>query len=641
MDSGIAVGGATVTAAPGPGSGSWGGNSELVDRAWEFHDADLAVGRRFHGITRRLPSLMREVVVLAWRASRFDCAVVVLCDLVSGLLSAFGLLATTSVLTALLEGGPTPSRVAAALPAMLFILALTIVRTALGLAAGWCEDRLIPQVSRLVERRLFAATTQVDLAAFDAPGFYDSLQRANGRGISEASRFVDLAVSILVGTVRLVATMTVLAILSPILLPLLLIAAAPDAWAALRTAKMRYLTSYELGVNRRRKMILADLMVDRRAAAEVRLFNMHDFLLRSYDVLASYERAVRLRLARRQSLVSLAGDVAAGIGLGVVYVVLGLLLNAGWIALPVAGTAALAIRSGISSLSGLLVTLNKCFESGLYFSDYLDFCQAAERSVPRSGPLPAPRSFSTITASDITFTYPGSSQAALKDVSLEIHQGEVVALVGENGSGKTTLAKLIAGLYEPGHGELRWDGQSLADLNREQLRERIAVIFQDYTRWPMTALENITMGRPVNEQMLAAATAAAGADRVIQALPDGPDTHLDRRFRNGRELSGGQWQRVAIARGFYRDAALLICDEPTAALDARSEHALFELIRAHAEGRTVLLITHRLASVRHADRIYVLDHGRVVERGHHEQLLADEGLYADLYNLQASAYAHT
>lgn len=205
-------------------------------------------------------------------------------------------------------------------------------------------------------------------------------------------------------------------------------------------------------------------------------------------------------------------------------------------------------------------------------------------------------------------------------------------------SGTPTLAKLLAGLYEPSRGVIRWDGEPLVDVDREELRERIAVIMQDYTRWPMTALENITMGRSTDDRLLATATAAAGADRVIDALPEGHGTHLDRRFRGGVELSGGQWQRVAIARGLYRNAALLICDEPTSALDARSEYALFDLIRANAEGRTVLLITHRLASVRYADRIYVLDQGRIAEQGTHDLLMAAGGLYADLYALQASAY---
>ena len=624
---------------PEAGAGPGAGPGELVDRAWEAHDAELAGTHRFSGLTRRLPSLIGYVARLAWRSNRLDCGVTVGCDLTSGVLSAFGLLGTTRVLTALLAEGPTPSRVRSALPALLFILVVTVTRMTLNLAAGWAEDRLVPEVTRVAERRLYAATTGVDLAAFDAPGFYDSLQRARDRGLSEAPRVVQLAVSILVGLAGLGASVSVLWVLSPVLLPLTLVAALPDGWAAVRSARMRYLVSYELGVTRRRKLILADLMADRRAAAELRSFNMRDFLLRSYDVLASHERGVRLRLARRQSVVTLAGDVAGGLGLGLVYLALGVMLSIGWIGLPVAGTAVLALRLATSALSGLLVSVNQCYESGLYFSDYLDFCAEAERNLPRTGSSPAPRGFATITASHVSFTYPGSARAALSDVSVEIGRGEVIALVGENGSGKTTLAKLLAGLYDPTGGDIRWDGWSLADMDREQLRDRIAVIMQDYTRWPMTALENITMGRPTDERRLAMAAAAAGTDRVIAALPAGYDTHLDRRFRDGTEPSGGQWQRIAIARGFYRDADLLICDEPTSALDARAEHALFEMIRSHAQGRTVLLITHRLASVRHADRIYVLDRGRIVQHGGHDQLMASGGLYSDLYSLQASAYA--
>jgi ATP-binding cassette, subfamily B, bacterial len=318
--------------------------------------------------------------------------------------------------------------------------------------------------------------------------------------------------------------------------------------------------------------------------------------------------------------------------------VLGVLLSIGWIGLPAAGTAVLAIQLATSSLSGLLLSVNQCYESGLYFRDYLDFCAEAERSQPRTGTEPVPPRFSLIKASRIGFTYPGAARPALDDVSIEIGRGEVIALVGENGSGKSTLAKLLAGLYEPTVGDITWDGLPMAAMNREQLRDRISVIMQDFTRWPMTALENITMGRPRDDVLLAVAAVAAGTDGVVGTFPAGYDTRLDRRFRGGIEPSGGQWQRIAIARGFYRDSALLICDEPTSALDPRAEHALFDMIRSHAAGRTILLITHRLASVRHADRIYVLDRGRVVEHGQHDQLMANGALYADLYNLQASAY---
>jgi ATP-binding cassette subfamily B protein/ATP-binding cassette subfamily C protein len=621
--------------ADGPGLSQ----GELIDRSWEAYDAELVKSHSFSGMTRRLPSLIGYLTRIAWKFSRVNCVAMVTADVTGGLMSALGLLGTTHVLTALLSSAPTLGRVKAALPAMLFILGVTIVRRLMVLTANWTEDRLVPEVARVIEQRLYAATTQVELSAFDAPGFYDSLQRARGRGLSESTRVVQLAVSLLSGMVSLVSATVVLGTLSPLLVPLLLVAALPDAWAALRSARMRYQVSYELGVCRRRKLILADLMADRWAAAEVRSFNMRDFLLRSYGVLATYERGVRLRLARRQSLVGLAGDAASGVGMGIVYLTLGVLLAVGWIGLPEAGTAVLAIQLAVSALSGLLLTVNQCYESGLYANDFLEFCQQAEGNTTAAAALPAPEGFSVIRASGVTFTYPGAAKPALTDVSIEIRRGEVIALVGENGSGKSTLAKLLAGLYQPGSGEIQWDGLSIAGISREQLRDRIAVIMQDYTRWPLTALENITMGRPRDDRLLAMATAAAGTDRVIDSLPNGYDTPLDRRFRGGIEPSGGQWQRIAIARGFYRDAALLICDEPTSALDARTEHALFEMIRGHADGRTVLLITHRLASVRHADRIYVLDRGRVVEVGDHDALIASGGLYADLYTLQASAYA--
>jgi len=613
--------------------------SELIDRAWEAYDAELVKSYSFSGMTRRLPFLIGYLARIAWASSRVNCVTMAVADLISGSLSAFGLLGTTRVLTALLASAPTLGRMKAALPALLFILGVAIVRTLMTLISDWTEDRLVPDVARVVERRLYAATTQVELAAFDTPGFYDALQRARDRGLSEATHVVQLAVSMVAGVVSLVASAIVLWVLSPLLVPLMLVAALPDAWAAIRSARMRYLASYELGVCRRRKLILADLMADRRSSAEVRSFNMRDFLLHSYDVLASYERSVRLRLARRQSLVRLAGDAAGGAGLGIVYLMLGVLVSVGWIGLAAAGTAVLTIQLAVSALSRLLVTTNQCYESGLYVNDYLDFCQRAERPVAPTRALAAPQGFSFIRATGVSFTYPGMDKPSLTDVSVEIRRGEVVALVGENGSGKSTLAKLLAGLYEPGSGEIRWDEVSIADIDRVQLRDRIAVIMQDYTRWPMTVLENITMGRPRDDRLLAMATAATGTDGVIKSLPAGYDTRLDRRFRGGIEPSGGQWQRIAVARGFYRDADLLICDEPTSALDARAEHALFEMIREHADGCAVLLITHRLASVRHADRIYVLDHGQVVEHGDHDTLLASGGLYADLYTLQASAYA--
>jgi ATP-binding cassette subfamily B protein len=610
---------------------------EIAPSDYQVHHTTMA-GAGFLAIARRLPSLIVQAFGMAWEAGPRDTVTTVLLNLLGGVVTAFGLLATTGVLTALFSEGPTPDRVLAALPSLILVGAAAVVRTLLQAGAGWAEARLSPQIERASEERLYSVTSRVELVAFDDPEFHNSLERARGRGAGVASMVVSEAVDVVTSLIGLAAAAGVLGLLHPVLLPLLLLAVLPDAWAAVRSARQRYSTVYGLGPARRRKWIISELLADREPAAEVRAFTMRRFLLRLYDAVARAEQQEMLKLVRRQTLTRLIGNALGGLGSAVVYIALGVLLMLGAIPLAVAGTAVLAIRSSQSSLSSLMFVTNSLYEQGLYFTDFLQFCADAERRLIPARPLPAPEGFDRITADSLTFTYPGAEEPALCGVSVEIKWGEIVAFVGENGSGKTTLSKILAGLYEPDTGTVRWDDTDLRQVSPEDLRTRTAIIAQDHTRWPLTARYNITMGTDKGEPALLSAAAVAGADKVIDALPHGYHTLLDRRFKNGCELSGGQWQRIAVARGFHREADLLICDEPTAALDARAEHALFERLRTHADGRTVLLITHRLASVRHADRIYVLEHGKVIEQGDHETLLALGGLYADLYTLQAHAY---
>ncbi|WP_344917856.1 ABC transporter ATP-binding protein [Streptosporangium oxazolinicum] len=611
---------------------------ELSLSEWYAHtDKMTKVG--FLTIARRLPALVSQAIRLAWLASPRDTAVAITLSLLSGVFTAFGLLATTGVLSALFEAGPTPERVRAALPSLIMVGVAATLRTLTQAGAGWAQSRLEPQVGRIAEERLYGLTSRVGLAAFDDPDFHDALQRARARGVSMADEVVGTAINTLTAIIGIVAAAGVLGVLHPILLPLLVLAVLPDAWAAVRSARMRYTTMYALIPANRHKWIISTLLAERDPAAEVRSFTMRGFLMRMYDVVATAEQNVLLGLARRQMFARIVGEALGGVGTALVYVALGVLLAMGAVPLAVAGTAVLAIRSGQTYLANLMYATNRLYEEGLYFTDFLDFCAEAESRLPAGRPAEAPEGFERITAENVVFTYPGSAVPALQGLTVTIGRGEVVALVGENGSGKTTLAKILSGLYEPDSGRVSWDDTDLADVDPDTLRNRIAVIAQDHTRWPLTARHNISMGTDKGEPALVAAAEVAGADQVVAELPHGYSTLLDRRFKDGHELSGGQWQRIAVARGFHRDAPLLICDEPTAALDARAEHALFERIRRHADGRTVLLITHRLASVRYADRIYVLDHGEVVEHGTHDELMGLDGLYADLYGLQARAYS--
>jgi len=611
--------------------------AELTADYWAAYDARMAaVG--FRAVARRFPGLVGQAVRLGWSASRLDTAATITLNIASGVFTAFALFATTGVLEALFAAGPTPQRVRAALPSLILVAAATAVRAGLSATAGWAQSRLEPQVDQAVEVRLFDLTSQVELAAFDDPDFHDRMQRARDRGAGAASRVVNNVINCLTAFASITAAAVVVGVLQPILLVVLLLAQLPEAWAAVRSARISYVTRFALIDSYRRKYILADLIAERRTAAELRSFTMRSFLLGRLSRLAAYTRDAELAAARRQTVTRVLASAMGGIATAGVYVALGALLAAGALPLSVAGTALLAIRSAQGSLQQLMYAVNQCYEEGLYFSDYLAFCEDATSRLPPPGLRPAPAGFERIAVSGVTFGYPGADKLALRDVSIEIRRGEVVALVGENGSGKTTLAKVLAGLYRPAAGSVRWDEVNIGDVDGEPLREQVAVIAQDHGNWPLTVRHNITMGRVLDENLLAAAAGASGADTVIDDLARGYDTLLARQFKDGAELSGGQWQRIAAARGFYRAAPLLIMDEPTAALDARAEFALFSSIRTLALDRTVLIITHRLASVRHADRIYVLAHGSVIEEGTHGELMALGGQYAELYTLQASQY---
>ncbi|MEV4629869.1 ABC transporter ATP-binding protein [Micromonospora sp. NPDC049523] len=613
---------------------------ELEDPDWMHHAREVA-HTSFWAVARRLPHLVGEAIGVAWATSRRDTIASIGLNIAAGVMTTFGLLATTSVLTQLFAAGPTPDRVRAALPALLVAAAAVMAKGGLTIAAGWAQARLVPQINYRVELRMFEATTAVDLAAFDDAGFAEEMDRARDRGMREAASIVDNTVNLITGVVGVLATAVAVAVIQPILLPCLLLAAVPEAITAVRIARRQYLNLLARITRRRRMWMLATLMANRHTAAEIRSYQMREFLLGEYRRMMNAETHADLDLVRSQTTTRLFGASVAGLASFAVYGVLGGLLLVGWVALAAAATALLALQTAHSSLGIAVFATNSLYEDALYYQDYRDFLDRAHGRTRPSGGQPA-SGFDTIELDRVSLSYPDTDTPAVDGVSLTVRRGQVIALVGENGSGKTTLAKLIAGLYRPSSGTIRWDGTDTADIDPDSLASHVAVMTQEWWKFPFTARQNILIGRhdgPVNRpgpSMEDAARAAAAHDMILD-LPYGYDTLLDREFKNGHDLSGGQWQRLVAARSLYRDARLLVCDEPSAALDARAEHAMFQHLRRHPD-RLIVLITHRLANVRHADQIYVMREGRLVQQGNHDELMAQDGLYRELFDLQAAGY---
>ncbi|MFC3346297.1 ABC transporter ATP-binding protein [Streptomyces echinoruber] len=609
---------------------------------WNSHsEAFLELG--FRSMVTRLPSLLAESFRLARQADRAAARTVLAAETGRGAAQAVSLLAVNSVLGRLMGGGALEERLRATVPALAAMAAVLLVGALLRAASTYATGRLEPKVERVATERYLERAAAVELSAIEDHAFHKLLDTAK-YGAASARRMIMYGTRVVNAMISLVAAAGVLTVLHPVLLPLLLTMTLPSAWSALTNARRRY-ASYHIWVQHARAgQLLSNLLTEPQAAPEIRVHGVAPFLLRHYRAMSETAEAEQARLARLAARTGLFAAGWTGVATVATYTTLGALLLGGAMALSVAGTAVIAIRTGSASLDTLVLEVNQLHEEALFVGDLRRlYGEAARRAIPVGGePLPArPRE---IRFEHVTFRYPGeATRPALDDVTLTLPLGRIIALVGENGSGKTTLVKLLAGLYTPDGGRILWDGVDAARADRRALAERVAMVAQDFKRWPFTARVNVAVGRssaPLTEERIAAAVAEAGAEDVVDGLPRGLDTLLARHFSGGHELSGGQWQRLGIARAAYRRGQILIVDEPTAALDARAELEVFDKIRRLAgSGQTVVLITHRLASVRHADLVHVLDRGRLVESGTPDELLASGGLYAELYALQAEQFA--
>lgn len=611
------------------------------DTGWNSH-SEARLQLSFRAMVRQLPALLALSFRLAWQADRKAARIVLGAEAGRGLSQAVSLLAVNSVLGRLMGGGSIEERLHGAAPALVAMACVMLVAALLRAASTYATGRLEPKVERVATERYLERAAAVELAAIEDHAFHKLLDTAQ-YGATSARRMIAYATRVMNAAISLIAAAGVLTVLHPALLPLLVTMTLPSAWSALTVARRRYESFHTWVQHARAGHLLSGLLTEPESAPEIRLHGVGPFLLHHYRAMSEVAEAEQARLARLAARTGLIAASWTGIATVATYATLGGLLLAGAMALSVAGTAVIAIRSGSSSLDSLVLELNQLHQEALFVGDLQRlYVEAEKRAIPVGG-RELPENPREIRFENVTFSYPGeSTRPALDDITLALPLGRIVALVGENGSGKTTLVKLLSGLYTPDRGRILWDGVDAAGADRRLLAERIAMVAQDFKRWPFTARVNVAVGRsaaPLTEQRLADAVAEAGAQEVVADLPRGLDTLLARHFSGGHELSGGQWQRLGIARAAYRRGRILIVDEPTAALDARAELEVFEKIRALAgTGQTVVLITHRLASVRHADLVHVLEQGRLVESGTPEELLATGGVYAELYSLQADQF---
>lgn len=489
--------------------------------------------------------------------------------------------------------------------------------------------------------RLMQHAATLDLAQFENPTFYDKLERARqqtaGRTQLLTQTFSQVQDSLTIASLAIG-----LISFAPWLLLLLLVAVIPSFMGELHFNARSYSLLYGWTPQRRELDYYRYLGASDDTAKEIKLFGLSDFLINRYRTLSEQyfqeNRKLAIERAGWGSLLLAVGTVGYYSAYG--YMIFQTVQ--GRVTLGDLTFLAGSFRQVRSLLEGILGRFNSISQGALYLKDLFEFFDIQPQIVSPPQPRPFPKVITQGFVFDqVGFKYPNSEKWAVRDLSFTLKAGEKLALVGENGAGKTTLVKLLGRLYDPDEGQILLDGYNLKDYDLDELRQHIGVIFQDYLRFQFSAGDNIAVGDILereNREALEKAAEHSLADQVIADLPQQYDQPLGRRFSGGVELSGGQWQKVALARAYLREADLLILDEPTSALDARAEYEVFQRFAELTKGKTAVLISHRFSTVRMADRILVLEGGKVLEIGTHEELLLQKGRYAELFELQAEGY---
>ena len=505
----------------------------------------------------------------------------------------------------------------------------------------YLDALLAGKYTRHISVRVMQHAAGLDLMAYEDPVFYDRLERARVQATDRL--FMIQAIGRLIQQVITTITLSVsIMVFSPWLLLLLIVGVIPAFVGETHFAFLGYAKNFRQTPIRRQLDYLRILGGSKEAAKELKLFGLRDFLTARFKGLSTQVYEEDVALARRKVT---AGALLSAIGTAgyyTAYVFAVWRTVTGVFSFGTLSLLANAIREASSNLQQTFSTLSTIADQSLFLTDLIAFFEMRPTIESKPNALASPRPMRHgFEFRNVSFRYPGSSRLVLKDLNLHLRPDERVALIGENGEGKTTIVKLLTRLYDPVEGQVLLDGVDLCEYSLEDLYREIGVIFQDYMRYEMTARENIAVGRIEeidNLQLLRQSARKSMADGVVGKLPAGYEQMLGRRFDGGVDLSGGEWQKVALARAYLRDAQVLILDEPTSALDARSEYEVFQRFAELTAGKMALFISHRFSTVRMADRIVVLENGRIAEDGDHDALTLLGGRYAEMFELQAASY---
>lgn len=588
----------------------------------------------FTAMVRRLPSVLARTARMAWAIDRRAVLLLAGCQLGIGVGAAVQLTATAHAMRAVFGTGPVPDRIHQALPALLVIAVAAMTSRAASALSSYADGRITPVLTTEADSTLVEAVCLIEAAARAEDGCADR-QEAAEMGVVRGHVMVQDATRLTAAVIRMVTASGVLTVLHPLLLPLLLLAVVPAGVGAVLHARVTYETHYANVGDRNVRQNLRGWATSAKFTDEIRANTMTGYLNFWYRTISRRIDARTLAAAPRMLKIVLSSSAIGGIFLAATWAALTWLVSTGRIEPAIAGTAVVAVQTTLAALGQVVIYGAAMFHTSLYLADMDSFLDYAAERAPRRGELTVAGPVTEIRVAEAVYRYPGKEEPAVAGVSLTVRQGEILALVGENGSGKSTLARLLAGIFLADKGTVFWNGEDVTCLDPDSLWVLSGLVPQNFAQWPLSVRDNVTLGQPREngDTLVREAIDAVGLTDAVLQLPSGLDTLLARDVWGGSELSGGQWQRLACARALYRRAGLLILDEPTSEMDARGEHTILQRIKALSGGCITVVVTHQLVNTKIADRILVMDHGRIAEQGTYDQLAAGGGLFADLLTL--------